>query len=71
MKYAVIDQTIGDCFEDIFDTEAKAISWADYEWGIMAKSDKAKRTAYFVASCELDEDGAVDFDTLDVIEEYK
>ena len=71
MKYAVIDQTSGDWFEDIFDTEARAIAWADYEWGIMAKSDKARRTAYFIASCELDEEGSVDYNTLEVIKEYK
>ena len=71
MKYAVIDQTNGDWFEDVFDSESAAISRADYEWGIMASSDKAKRESYYVASCELTEDGCVDFDTIDVIKEYK
>jgi hypothetical protein len=30
MKYAVIDQTCGDWFETIFDTEIAAIDHADY-----------------------------------------
>ena len=71
MKYAVIDQTSGDWFEDVFDSEEKAIARADYEWGIMTNSDKAKRVEYYVASCDLTEDGCVDFDTVAVIKVYK
>lgn len=71
MKYAIIDQTRGDWFETIFNTEAEAIATADYEWGVMAKSDKNRREAYFVASCEVDEYGCIDWDTVEPIKEYK
>lgn len=71
MKYAIIDQTKGDWFEDVFNTEADAIARADYEWGIMAKSDKERREGYYVASCEVDEDGCVDYDTVQPIKVYK
>lgn len=70
MKFAVIDQTQGDWFETIFDAESKAIDHADYEWKIMAESDKKRRESYYVASCEVDEDGCIDWDTVYVIKEY-
>ncbi|MBQ9839014.1 MAG: hypothetical protein IJO56_05960 [Oscillospiraceae bacterium] len=69
--YAVIDQTKGDWFEDIFSSEKEAIDYADYEWGIMTESDKAYRIAYFIAVGEVDEDGAFDQNTCDVLKEYK
>lgn len=71
MKYAVIDQTCGDWFETIFDTEIEAIDRADYEWHIMAKADKSRRESYYVASCEVDGDGCIDWDTVCVIKGYK
>ena len=70
MKYAIIDQTTGDWFESVFDREEDAISQADYEWAIMSKHEKKRITAFFVASCELDEDGAVDYETIEPIKEY-
>ena len=60
MKYAVIDQTKSDWFEDVFDTEKEAIAHADYMWRIMAEYDKKRIEEFFVASCELNEDGTVD-----------
>ena len=71
MKYAVIDQTNGDWFESIFDTEENAVAHADHEWHNMTKHDKARRDSYYVAACEVDEDGCIDFDTVNVIKEYR
>lgn len=71
MKYAIIDMTNPDWFEDVFDSKAKAVSAADYEWGIMSKADKNRRVEYFVASCELDEDGCVIFESIKEINRYK
>ena len=70
MKYAVIDQTKSDWFEDVFDTEKQAIAHADYMWRIMAKYDKKRIEAFFVASCELNEYGIVDYDSLKDIKVY-
>ena len=70
MKYAIIDQTTGDWFESVFDSKDEAISRADYEWAIMSQHDKKRRTAFFVASCKVDEDGFVDYDSIDPIKEY-
>lgn len=69
-KYAVIDMTNGDWFEAIFDTQEEALNRAEYEWHIMAKADKARREAFFVAAGEVDEDGCFDLNTADVIKEY-
>lgn len=71
MKYAVIDQTTGDWFENVFDTEKAAINQANYEWHIMSTHDKKRRTAYYVASCETDEDGCIDWDSVKPIKTYK
>lgn len=71
MKYAIIDQTTGDWFENVFETEEAAISRADYEWGIMSQSDKIRRTSYYVASCEVDDDDCIDWNTVQPIKEYK
>lgn len=70
MKYAVIDQTKIDWFEDVFDTEKEAIAHADYMWSIMAEYDKKRIEGFFVASCELNEDGTVDYDSLKDIKVY-
>lgn len=71
MKYAIIDMTNTDWFEDIFDGEEKAVSVADCQWGTMSKSDKNRRVEYFVASCDLDEDGCVIFESIKEIKRYK
>ena len=68
-KFAVIDQTTGDWFEDFFDTEEEALDRADYEWGIMSSHDKRRRNAYYVASVQMDSDGG--YEVIDVIREYK
>ena len=70
-KFAVIDQTAHDWFETIFDTEAEAINEADYLWGAMTDYDKKRRESFFVASCDLDEDGCIDWDTIKEIKVYK
>ena len=62
MKFAIIDQIKnGDSFEEIFNTEAEAITKADYEWSRMTQHDKDRRECYCVATVELDEDGCVDY----------
>ena len=71
MKYAIIDQTKGDWFESIFDTPEDAIREADHYWAHLAKNYKNNRIAYFVASCELDEDDCIDWDTVNPIKNYK
>ena len=70
MKYAVIDQTKGDWFEEVFDTEAEAVSRADYEWHNMTDRDKSRRIEFYVASCSVDEYGCVNYDTIQLIKEY-
>ena len=71
MVYAIIDQTKGDWFEDIFATEKEAIDRADYSWHIMSAHDKKRRIAFYVASCEVNEDGEIDWDSVNAIKEYK
>lgn len=70
MKYAVIDITRGDSFEEIFDTADEAVAQADYEWRIMSSRDKDRREAFYVASCEVDEDGCIDYNTVNLIQNY-
>lgn len=71
-KFVIIDQIKdGDCFEAVFSTEKEAISRAEYEWGIMSDFDKKRRAEYYVAECDLDDDGCVIWDSLRTIKEYK
>lgn len=70
MKYAIIDQTATDWFEEVFDSEKEAVESADTEWKRMSEHDKNRREAFFVASCEV-EDGGVLFETLEMVRRYK
>lgn len=71
-KYCIVDQTTGDWFEEILGdtTEEEAIKSADLSFSYLTKSDLKKRTAFFLAYGELDEEGCFDLDTADVIKEY-
>ena len=70
-KYAVIDWTNGDQFEDIFDTEQEAIEQADREWGNMTQHDKNRRGFYAVMVGEIDEDECFDMNTAVVVKQYR
>ena len=72
-KYAVICETTGDCFDEVFDTVEEAIDRADYEWHIMTRYDKKRTTRFYVASCEVhdDDEDYIDWDLgLDTIKTY-
>lgn len=71
MKYAVYTMTAGDWFEELFDTERDAIIHADNQFEIQGYARDRRVTAYFVARGEVDEDGAFDLDSADIIKEYK
>lgn len=70
MKYAIIDQTKGDWFDELFENEKAAISKADYEWINMTQHDRSRREAYFVAACEVDEEGCIIWDSVRSVKEY-
>ena len=71
MKYAVYTMTTGDFFEELFDTEEAAVAYADNQFEIQGYARNNRIIAYFVAYGEVDEDGAFDLNTADVIKEYK
>jgi len=70
-KYAIIDMTNGDQFEDIFNTSFEAIKRADYEWDIMSQHDKDRREFYAVMFGEVDEDGCFGMNTAEIVKQYK
>lgn len=73
-KYAVITETTGDCFDEVFNTEEEAIDRADYEWHIKTYYDKKRTTRFYVASCEVydDDDDYINWDLgLDIVKTYK
>lgn len=74
MIYAVIDDCLtkaASVWDTKFQTKDEAIQYADTEWKCLTEHDKNRRDAYYVATCELDEDGEIDWETIDPIKEYK
>ena len=74
MTYVIID----DCttsratlWDTKFKTEKEAIQEAESEWEHLTRHDKGERDAYYVAACTLNEDGEIDWDTVDPIITYK
>lgn len=62
MKYAVIDMIKGgDLFEEIYDTFEKAKSKYEAEWEHLSNYDKKRREYFALGSCELDENGCIDY----------
>lgn len=71
-KYCIIDN----CetrraaqYEEQFDTREEALEAAESEWSRLTKHDKNDRDEYYVAECEVDEDGCID--VVEAIKYYK
>lgn len=74
MAYILIDDCTSkraSIFDQTFQTEQEAVEVAKAEWETLTDHDKAQRDAYYVATCTLDEDGEVDWDSIDPIVEFK
>lgn len=70
-KYCIIDN----CetrraaqYEEAFETREEALEAAENERSRMTKYDKNDRDEYYVAECEVDEEGCID--VIDVIRDY-
>ena len=46
-KYAVIDQTVMDWYEEFYDSEDEALISADIAWHHLTRYDRMGRTAFF------------------------
>lgn len=74
MAYVIIDDCTNkraSTFEQFFKTEQEAIEYAKAEWALLTDHDKYERDAYYVASCTLDEDGEIDWESIEPIKEFK
>lgn len=74
MKYVVVDDCItrrATIYEEVFSTEQEAILYAETEWSRLTDHDKADRDAFYVATCEIEDDGEIDWGKVDSIKEYK
>ena len=74
MRYVLIDDCTSkraSIFDQIFNTEQEAVEFAKAEWQAIADHNKAERDAYYVASCTLDEDGEIDWESIEPIVEFK
>ena len=70
-KYAIIDNLHdGDWFEDLFDTEEEAVTYAEDEWDSFDDHEKLMRVSYYVAEVDVDEYGAVEHENR-VIKTFK
>ncbi len=73
-RYVIIDDCTtrrASIYDKTFLTEQEAIQEADAEWKALSDHDKADRDAYYVATCQIDEDGLIDWDSVETIKEYK
>ena len=74
MTYVLIDDCISKAasvWDTKFQTRDEALKYAEAEWKALPDHDKARRDAYYVATCSLDEDGEVDWETVEPIKEFK
>lgn len=74
MTYVIIDDCTSKTatvWDVKFQTKEEAMQEAKAEWDALTDHDKARRDAYYVAVCRLDEDGEIDWDTVDPIITYK
>ena len=74
MTYVLIDDCTSKAasvWDTKFQTRDEALKHAEAEWKALTDHDKARRDAYYVATCLLDEDGEVDWETVDPIKEFK
>lgn len=74
MKYIVIDDCTtkrASVYEELFDSEQSAAQYAESEWGRLTVHDKNDRDAFYLAACSLDDDGGIDWDSIEPIKEYK
>lgn len=68
--YAIIDRTIGDWYEDVFETLEEATRRAEYQFNHLTEYDLS-RTEYFALMYgELDEDDFFDLNTAEEIKVY-
>lgn len=72
-KFAIIDDCTtkrASIYEELFDSKNEATQKAQTEWNAMSEHDKAERDAYYVASCDIDEDGCIDWESVNTIIEF-
>ena len=69
-KFAVIATFHGDMFEYLFDAKDEALEQAERDWDRLTTYDKNLHTEFAVCSCET-EDGIIDWDTVNIIKDYK
>lgn len=70
-RYFVVDWKSGDSFEEAFETKSDAINRADYEWNCLTKKEKEQREMFCVMYAEIDEDGCIDYNTAEMVQNYK
>ncbi|MBQ8141061.1 MAG: hypothetical protein IJ038_05135 [Clostridia bacterium] len=73
-KFVIYDQIKnGDCFDRIIEAEneSDAIYEAKCEWEHMSSYDQSRRSDFFLATCEIDEDNSPDWNTAEIILQLK
>ena len=74
MTYVIIDDCTSKAatvWDTKFQTKEEAMQEAEAEWGALTDHDKGERDAYYVAACTLNEDGEIDWDTVETIKTFK
>ena len=72
-KFAIIDDCTtkrASIYEKLFDSKNEATRKARAEWDALSEHDKAERDAYYVASCNIAENGCIDWESVNLIIEF-
>lgn len=70
-KFAVISFKGMDEYVDVCDDQEEALLRGEKEWNHLCKWDKKNYEYFHVAECELDEEGSVIFESINVIRTFK
>lgn len=69
--YALVDRReSGDMFESIFKDLEVALKKSEEDWSHLTNSEKKKVAEFYLCECEVDEDGCIDFETVEVIKDW-
>lgn len=70
-KFAVICEERNTIYDEIFDTEEKAVAYAQMEWEHMTKHEQEECVWFEVVETEIDNEGLYIFESFKTIKVYK
>lgn len=70
-KWCLIDQKNDDEYITAYESKEEALKEAEKEWNNLTEHDKKQRNSFLVGLCEMDEEGNIGADIIEIAKEYK